>query len=621
VAGSGNRSIELSVTPENFTQANKDTTNAGLAGSGNRSIELPVFPKRSTDGFLSKRTVPSETLGTGRGGAVETRNRSIEVSAVPRSLLLQDAPSETLGIRRSGAIETGNRSIEVSVVPRLHFRLTSAFEATQWLTLVFAASFLALMHGFGRRWHNNSRHQRDDRDDRRPGTAKEPPRWSPALQRQGYPLHRWVEDLAYWNLELPPDMLERVRAIRIMNALSDPAYSMIREHLNLEVLTQGARSDPNDPHSPVLEPQTYIISLLYKHYGQFDQEVRRLADETFTQLGPVMGESFEELVSRYDVARRIQEREGIRQWTWEEHTRRLLMLYTQMDGVIKNEFLRARRHRLPQTQREFDTLVQELRDESHIRERRAGNLQADIVYGRDYELFAPDAQYQIRRAQGSRGQRNMYYNEQDDVDYDAEQQQTLLAQQQPTFQRPVPTNTYMAPAVPATNHSTQPFQLGDEAEFPDIGSFLTTNKNAPQDFASISAFMTENTTTNMDDSSSATSSDNGSALEDAPDDADPLTKAFYAYRKGKRNWRRMTGKPVRKYRRAFRFYKFKKQRHSGSRREPRRTYLAGAWNEDEWDFVNEHVFFGGKGKGKGFGRKGNPSTGKGGKGGKGKLKC
>jgi hypothetical protein len=138
VAGSGNRSIELSVTPENFTQAIKETTNAGVAGSGNRSIELPVIPKRLADGFLSTKIAPSETLGTGRGGAAETGNRRMEVSVVPRSLLQKDAPSKTLGIRRSGAVETGNRRIEVSAVPRSHFSLTSAFEATQWLTLVFA---------------------------------------------------------------------------------------------------------------------------------------------------------------------------------------------------------------------------------------------------------------------------------------------------------------------------------------------------------------------------------------------------------------------------------------------------------------------------------------------------
>jgi hypothetical protein len=70
---------------------------------------------------------------------------------------------------------------------------------------------------------------------------------------------------------------------------------MFREHRTLDVLTQGAPADPNDPSSPMLEPQTYIITLLFKHDGQFDQEVRRLADDTFLHLGPVLGESFEEL--------------------------------------------------------------------------------------------------------------------------------------------------------------------------------------------------------------------------------------------------------------------------------------------------------------------------------------
>ena len=59
-----------------------------------------------------------------------------------------------------------------------------------------------------------------------------------------------------------------------------------------------------------------------------------------------------------------------------------------------------------------------------------------------------------------------------------------------------------------------------------------------------------------EDSSSATSSDDGEEIVDVMDlsrlgDAEAAEQLFYQYRKAKKNWRRFTGKPVRRFRRDF----------------------------------------------------------------------
>ena len=52
------------------------------------------------------------------------------------------------------------------------------------------------------------------------------------------------------------------------------------------------------------------------------------------------------------------------------------------------------------------------------------------------------------------------------------------------------------------------------------------------------------------ESSSATSSDDG--MDDAPVASNETERLFFQYRRARREWRRHTGKPVRRYRRALR---------------------------------------------------------------------
>ena len=128
------------------------------------------------------------------------------------------------------------------------------------------------------------------------------------------------------------------------------------------------------------------------------------------------------------------------------------------------------------------------------------------------------------------------------------------------------------------------------------------------------------------ESSSATSSDHGTDDEqDAPEDMNETEKIYLRYRRAKRMWRKHTGRPQRRFRRAFRIFnhdKFKKHhyRNKGTPYKPRfgRQYhvaLSDAMNTQTRDEFMTHLnaYFGkGKGKGKnrggvnGFGRRKNP---------------
>ena len=107
-----------------------------------------------------------------------------------------------------------------------------------------------------------------------------------------------------------------------------------------------------------------------------------------------------------------------------------------------------------------------------------------------------------------------------------------------------------------------------------------------------------------------TSSDSGTENIAQPDVSSmseaAATHAIYmAYRNAKRNWRRFSGKPVRKFRRHFRRY-FSKGKGKGKSKGKGRGFF---WTQDD-----VQVFLKGKGKGhrshtsgKGFGRRRNPT--------------
>ena len=128
------------------------------------------------------------------------------------------------------------------------------------------------------------------------------------------------------------------------------------------------------------------------------------------------------------------------------------------------------------------------------------------------------------------------------------------------------------------------------------------------------------------ESSSATSSDRGTDDDqDIPEDANDTEKIYFRYRRAKRMWRKHTGRPQRRFRRAFRIFnhdKFKQHhyRSHGTPYKPRfgkqyHVALSDATSGQTRDEFMTHLnaYFGkgkGKGKGKGgvngFGRRKNP---------------
>ena len=117
-----------------------------------------------------------------------------------------------------------------------------------------------------------------------------------------------------------------------------------------------------------------------------------------------------------------------------------------------------------------------------------------------------------------------------------------------------------------------------------------------------------------DPSSSATSSDSGTAYIDMSD-LQPLTDAqasehvFWQYRTHRRRWRRLTGKPVRRFRRHVRYFvkrrgKGKGQRHGFGFGGRRRSYVVT--QDGIRAYLGARGKGGARGSGRGHGRKRNP---------------
>ena len=116
------------------------------------------------------------------------------------------------------------------------------------------------------------------------------------------------------------------------------------------------------------------------------------------------------------------------------------------------------------------------------------------------------------------------------------------------------------------------------------------------------------------ESSSATSSDHGTDDDrDIPEDANDTEKIYFRYRRAKRMWRKHTGRPQRRFRRASRIFnhdKFKQNHYKryGTSYKPRfgkqyHVALSDAANlQARGDFVTHLNAYFGKGKGKGKGK-------------------
>ena len=119
-----------------------------------------------------------------------------------------------------------------------------------------------------------------------------------------------------------------------------------------------------------------------------------------------------------------------------------------------------------------------------------------------------------------------------------------------------------------------------------------------------------------DGTSSATSSDSGTEFIDMSDlqpmsDAQGFEHVFWQYRMHRRRWRRLTGRPVRIFRRSVRF--FVKRRGKGKGRHHgfgfgghrgRRSYVVT--QDDIRAYLGSRGKGAGRGSGKGHGRKRNP---------------
>jgi len=401
-----------------------------------------------------------------------------------------------------------------------------------------------------------------------------------------YSLKAYLRDLEWWYQTLGSDVTPAQRTRAILFGLRGEAYGMFSR------MTAGEFLQGTVVNGVQLTPVQYITARLAEHFGDNDEEMRRRVDKKFLHFEVRHREMYEEFVTRYERERQYQEAEGLREWRWEEHSRRILQL-SAFPAFVRDKVLTAIQYKFPATQAEYHRMLQVCRTlyRMHLDDNNQ-TIMADVMRGQDYEL--------VPRA-STRGQ-----NSRDNYLLQVES-----ANQWSMYDSDAGVSTWQQyPASFGASSSSQASAAGQSISFearPKSATFYSTPLSQDEYDDAVSVFMVADTLGDSsvapgyeEESSSATSSDYGEDFSPVQDDPVSLEKLWFQYRKAKKQWRRANGnKPVRKYRRGLRFHRFHRARTT-HRPHARKAYVEVARFEPDEQVAYESVLaVMGKGKGKG----------------------
>ena len=392
-----------------------------------------------------------------------------------------------------------------------------------------------------------------------------PPYWSPELEHQ-YSFRAYMTDISLW--VLLTDLLPHQQCAAIIMKLGGAAREMARMITPQEMVQGGMR---NGVH---VDPVTYLLGAIHARFAALEEESRLTTVMEMTNFHRKPGETINALLARYETVRQRAAVEGQFQMSLEGCALQLLRAV----GVSPQQLimlLQPFQGRLPANDQEFQVLVTQLRRYGHIQEGARGNI-GQIV-------------------QNSVGQARPghYLTGQDQEDtmeafFEGSQQPTTMtgsASQDPY-------SVWGQGAYPAISEGHQPEAGGSYGTDGFIPAY--DGSDYTQAFPSIEE---------EDGTDSETSSDDGGEIIqdtsiDGLGEAEIGERLFMAYRRARRQWRRYTGKPVRRFRRTIKHMKkWRKGRGKGF-----------FWTGQDTEAYLNHK---GKGhrkhtSGKGHGRKGNP---------------
>ncbi|MCP3883759.1 MAG: hypothetical protein GY701_35935, partial [Sulfitobacter sp.] len=323
----------------------------------------------------------------------------------------------------------------------------------------------------------------------------------------------------------------------------------------------------------MVDPVTYLLTALHLRYSPWEEESRITTMSEMLAFSRLPGEGINSLLARYETVRQRAAIEGQFVMSVEGCSLQILRacgIGPQHLPLLLQPFM----GQLPRTDAQFQAMCTSLRRFGHITEGTPGNIAAGL------QGFTRQARLGAYHGVEQQPTQDTFFGN----------SQTNQAPQDPYGE----TQPQALDAV-----SQDPFVLWGAA--PQQGE-----RQAPETWDNAGAFPVGEEPSGTD---TDTSSDDGEEADDGGPDISRMSNVeaaealFGHYRKGKRQWRRLTGKPVRKFRRFVKKSFFGKGKGKGKGK--RRSFM---YTADDVVYLLK-----GKGKGnhqhtsgKGFGRGKNP---------------
>ena len=421
-------------------------------------------------------------------------------------------------------------------------------------------------------------HDRWRQPEKKMGGKVPPPAWSPEWNH--YPFRKWLKDFNLW-LNMT-DYSASQTATALVQTMQGTARLMCDEY-PMHHLTHGRLDPATRVHT---DPVSMILEDLAQRFAPRIEEDQKLIDQELESFARFPNEKFEAMLYRYHHLVARQRDEGLQLFSWRHHALRILRDCGLSGHSLHDVFLQLN-HQIPDTRDAYENLLEDLRRRTRLLE---------------YSTVNP---YVLLQEQGHRPrdrdhrERRSYFT---DGTSPADEAGTYLAgsSSEPARQENGPWSGSLC-NVHASDSGGPTVYFGQP----------NTRQTAPLDEPQTAlVYMIGELYDGEGESSSATSSDHGTEDEPELTNGDSTMLAYFQYKRAKRVWRRETGRPTRRFRRAFRIHKhtkFTKDAHSSGRPyQPRfdrsyHTFLSRATRSERDEFMH-YLSNKGKGKGKGSGK-------------------
>ena len=446
-----------------------------------------------------------------------------------------------------------------------------------------------------------------------------PPPWSPEYAQQ-YSFRSYMTDLSLWIMltDLAPHQQVSAIILRLGGAARDIARTMQPQ----EIINGGMRD------GQMLDPVSYLVGALHARFAVLEEESRLQCMTEMLAFRRRGGENIDSLLTRYDTVKQRAAIEGQFVMSVEGCSLQILRacsISPQQLFILLQPF----GGQLPQNDDQYNQLCTQIRRYGHISERTQGNvatlLQGDNHQARPGQYFGRELQNSINSAFEKSADKSetcagfMTHTSPEfgsnffgDVQGHYDTYQTL-SNVQPAY--PGTVASYPQPWEQMQMFQTDGWH-GDGSHSAEHHHETPFGAGSPWSEANIthSAYPGFDDDADYDlESSSCTSSDDGQEEIDMPDTGnlphpDASQHVYMMYRRAKRQWRRYTGRPTRRFRRFF-------KGHIKKKYPQRRSKGRGKGKGSGMFFTKDDVYayLKGKGKhvkahtsGKGHGRSQNP---------------